>query len=270
MPRIRSVKPELPSDKKMAGLPIEARYTFVLLITQADDEGLIPGEKRQLLGALYPHDEAVTQAQLEAWLEALVGIGAIRFRRTVDGARVVQLTNWHRHQRIQNPSPSKILETLTPEDGDATESFGRDSVLEVGSRNGKKEGEIGGMLLAAHDGFEACWEAYPKRAGSNSKRDAAKAYLARLRAGATPDELLAGVERYAAFVRATGKEGTEYVKQAATFFGPGEHFREPWNPPVGGAGRLGLNGATGSHGGRQARNLAAIKQFLNSGVDDGE
>jgi hypothetical protein len=32
--------------------------------------------------------------------------------------------------------------------------------------------------------------------------------------------MLAGVKRYAAYARATGSVGTQYVKQAATFFGP--------------------------------------------------
>lgn len=232
MARIRSVKPELPSDKKMAGIPIAARYTFVLLITQADDEGFIRGEKRQLLGTLYPHDESVTQAQLEAWLEALIGVGAIQFRHTVDGARVVQLTNWQRHQRIQNPSPSKIRESLTTENGDITESFRSPSALEVGSRK-KEVGEGEGYIGAGADpaDFAACWAAYPKRAGGNSRALALKAWTARRAAGASGADLLAGTQRYAAFVRATGKEGTEYVKQAATFYGPGEHYLEPWDAP---------------------------------------
>jgi hypothetical protein len=38
--------------------------------------------------------------------------------------------------------------------------------------------------------------------------------------------MLAGVNRYAGYVRATGSAGTQYVKQAATFFGPDRHFEE--------------------------------------------
>lgn len=79
--------------------------------------------------------------------------------------------------------------------------------------------------------FEAVWAIYPKRAGGNSKADALKAWRARRAQGVSPEALHAGVERYAAFLRATGKLGTEFVKQAATFFGPGECWREPWAPP---------------------------------------
>jgi uncharacterized protein YdaU (DUF1376 family) len=82
--------------------------------------------------------------------------------------------------------------------------------------------------------FLALWNAYPKRAGGNSKRDAFKAYRARLAAGVAHEELAAGVARYARYCTATGKVGTDYVKQAATFLGPGEHWREAYDVPAAG------------------------------------
>ncbi|HET7552168.1 MAG TPA: hypothetical protein VFK04_12830 [Gemmatimonadaceae bacterium] len=80
--------------------------------------------------------------------------------------------------------------------------------------------------------FEAAWAAYPKRAGSNSRADARKAWTARVRGGAREADMLAGMRRYAAFCEATGKVGTEWVMQAARFFGPGLHFEQPWTPPA--------------------------------------
>jgi hypothetical protein len=82
------------------------------------------------------------------------------------------------------------------------------------------------------DLFEDAWLTYPKRAGGNSKRDALKAWNARLVAGERADDLLAGTKRYAAFCAATSKVGTEYVKLAATFYGPGRHFAEAWELPT--------------------------------------
>ena len=79
--------------------------------------------------------------------------------------------------------------------------------------------------------FEKAWQAYPKRAGGNSKAAAFKAWNARLKDGVKPEVMLAGVKRYAAFARATGSVGTQYVKQAATFFGPDRHFEESWQAP---------------------------------------
>ncbi|HBQ6295410.1 TPA: helix-turn-helix domain-containing protein [Klebsiella pneumoniae] len=79
--------------------------------------------------------------------------------------------------------------------------------------------------------FETAWQAYPKRAGGNSKAAAFKAWNARLKDGVKPEVMLAGVKRYAAYARATGSAGTQYVKQAASFFGPDRHFEESWQAP---------------------------------------
>ncbi len=137
MARIRSIKPELASKKKLAQVSRDARYTLCLLISQADDEGFIPGEHRQLLGSLYPHDTDVTDAMLEVWLTELASTKTIVFRQTEDGARVVQLVNWHKHQRVKNPSPSKISPTLLPLSVHPPENLPPSSPLEVGSRKGE-------------------------------------------------------------------------------------------------------------------------------------
>lgn len=81
--------------------------------------------------------------------------------------------------------------------------------------------------------FENCWAEYPKRSGSNDKKAAYRAYGARLKEGHPPADILAGVKRYAAWCRHTGKVNTETVKQAATFFGPADppHFTEDWRAP---------------------------------------
>ncbi|HCT5924701.1 TPA: DNA-binding protein [Klebsiella pneumoniae] len=77
--------------------------------------------------------------------------------------------------------------------------------------------------------FELAWREYPKRAGVNSKVDAFKAWTARIKSGATAQELTDGVRRYADYVTAAGKLNTEYVKQASTFFGPSKHYEELWS-----------------------------------------
>ncbi|EHK6582547.1 helix-turn-helix domain-containing protein, partial [Escherichia albertii] len=80
--------------------------------------------------------------------------------------------------------------------------------------------------------FEQAWQEYPKRAGGNSKSAAFKAWKARIREGIKPESMLDGVKRYAAWVRATGNTGTQFVKQAATFFGPDRHFDDTWQQPA--------------------------------------
>jgi len=76
--------------------------------------------------------------------------------------------------------------------------------------------------------FEAAWGAYPKRPG-DSKVDAFKAWNARLKAGATAEAMTEGAKRYAAYCVAEQTE-PRFIKQAATFFGPSNHFAADWTP----------------------------------------
>lgn len=76
--------------------------------------------------------------------------------------------------------------------------------------------------------FEAVWQEYPRRPGSPDKLGAHKAWLARRREGVTAEIMLDGTRRYAAFVVANGKSGTEFIKLAKTFFGPSRHFEDDW------------------------------------------
>lgn len=77
-------------------------------------------------------------------------------------------------------------------------------------------------------GFSAAWAIYPKREGSNPKRDAEKFWNARIKEGVTEQELLDGVKRYSAHCFATGITGTSYVMQAKRFFGNNREYENEW------------------------------------------
>ena len=79
--------------------------------------------------------------------------------------------------------------------------------------------------------FEEFRAAYPKRAGSQRWPDAVKSANARIREGYSWQQMLDGAARYRRYVDATGKTGTEYVRQAATFLGKSLGFMEPWEIP---------------------------------------
>lgn len=102
------------------------------------------------------------------------------------------------------------------------------------------------------DDFEQAWAAYPPRAGSN-KVTAFKAWSTRIKSGIEAGEILAGVRRYAAYVKAERTE-ERYVKQPATFFGPDEHFALPWKASRGTTALAEVN--------------AAAKRRLFGGDDD--
>ena len=83
--------------------------------------------------------------------------------------------------------------------------------------------------------FEDVWLLYPKRIGSNPKRKALSAWKRRLWGSVMNedmDSMFGGVKRYSEFCDATGKTGTEYVMQAATFFGPDKHYENDWDIPA--------------------------------------
>ncbi|ELZ5041697.1 helix-turn-helix domain-containing protein [Enterobacter hormaechei] len=150
------------------------------------------------------------------------------------------------------PSDSGRSSGFHPSDSDKNGVFTRQNLTpdpQVNSKhdpqvNSKQESQdigVGGKASSENrsskenysNEFEQAWQAYPKRAGGNSKAAAWKAWKARIKDGVTCEAMLAGVNRYAGYVRATGSLGTQYVKQAATFFGPDRHFEELWQAPAG-------------------------------------
>lgn len=80
--------------------------------------------------------------------------------------------------------------------------------------------------------FDEIKKAYPKRGGGQRWQDAERFYHSRIQEGVTHKEILDGVYRYARFCDQTGKTGSEFVQQAATFFGRNQGYREPWTPPA--------------------------------------
>jgi hypothetical protein len=102
MARIRTIKPELPSDPSLAKCSRDARLTFTYLITQSDDYGFVPAAPRQIVGMLFPHDDDLTPQDVGRWINELVGVGLCAWVWTTDGLPLVQLMGWESHQRIDN------------------------------------------------------------------------------------------------------------------------------------------------------------------------
>ena len=109
----------------------------------------------------------------------------------------------------------------------------------------------------SHDArLEQLKSLYPKRVGSQPWRRAMTAANARMKEGATWEELMDGVRRYAAFCDGMNKTGTQFVMMAATFLGPERHFDpeiNPWQLPPSAAES------------RTERNVAAAQEALAEG-----
>lgn len=124
MARIRSVKPELPQDAKLASVSRVTRYHFLLVLTVCDDEGYFRANPRSLLGQLYVHDVDVTEADVLQMNAALESVGIVTFVVTPDGA-IGWVRNWKKHQKIDRPSKSHLSEAFArysrePREGVAT------------------------------------------------------------------------------------------------------------------------------------------------------
>lgn len=226
MARIRSIKPEFWQDEKLAPLSPIDRLVFLGLISQADDAGRLIDNVKLIDGLLFPQTEDSSRDSIET----LVSLGRITRYPGPSGQRLIQITNWKNHQKVDNPGskilPAPFAEVVatnghTDTEPKSRETLSRKSIPEVGC--GKKENYS--------PEFVETRKAYPKRAGGDSEADAWKQYQARLRSGETSEAIHAGTLRYKAYIVATGKEGTEYVKQMRTFLGPSRHYLESWDIP---------------------------------------
>ncbi|WP_208951695.1 phage replisome organizer [Rahnella sp. ChDrAdgB13] len=123
--------------------------------------------------------------------------------------------------------------------------------------------------------FEAAWQEYPRRPGSPDKHGAHKAWTARKREGVTAEAMLDGARRYAAFIVANGKSGTEFIQLAKTFFGPSRHFEDDWYVNPEGANHAKIANPTKQRGSAvqqilDARNAERQRQGLDPLDSDGQ
>lgn len=107
MARIRSLKPEAPQHRKVGRLSIWARWLWVVMITQADDEGRLPADPGQLRLLAFGYDEDITTAKVSALLDEIAATGLIVIY-PVAGVPYAYFPSWADHQRINRPTPSKL------------------------------------------------------------------------------------------------------------------------------------------------------------------
>ena len=222
MARIRTIKPEFWTDEKLTECSLNARLLFIGTWNFADDQGNLDRSPKQIKARVFPVDSI----DCEPLLLELITQGLL-IEYSVSGKKYLHVQGFTKHQVINRPSKPQC----PPYDA----SLSTHATLTEPSVNTHNGREGRGRNTSTDSGrddypeeFETLWRAYPKRMGDNPKRKAFKAWRARITAGRTADEIQAGVVRYAAFIAATGKAGTEFVKQAATFLGPDEGFAAEW------------------------------------------
>lgn len=104
--RIRSLKPELFRDERVARWPLPQRLLWVGLIAHADDYGRLEGHPSALRALVFPLDD-FTIKKVDAMLQSIAESGRIH-RYQADGLDYIEIVNWHAHQKVNRPSTSRI------------------------------------------------------------------------------------------------------------------------------------------------------------------
>ncbi len=106
MPRIRSIKPELPENEALGRVCRDARLLYVLMTTHADDEGRLRANPRYLAHTLFPYDTDAEEG-IVSWIRQLE-MQRLALTYSYDGQAYVALLSWHTDQRIDKPQASRL------------------------------------------------------------------------------------------------------------------------------------------------------------------
>lgn len=220
MARIRTIKPEFWADEKLSPLSPLTRLTFLGLISMADDAGRLLDNTKQIDAFVFPNTNHSTKDALEE----LARLGRIIRGKTESGQPVIEIAKWQEHQRVTHPS-SYTLPSLVKVSGNSQET-----IVTLPTTNDLLPTTNDPPPPTPEEWFEKIWEARPRRP-NDSRADALKAFLASLKRGADPQAVLDGIVRYAAFCANGGVSDKRYIKQTATFLGPGEWWLAEYAVP---------------------------------------
>jgi len=110
MARSRNIKPGFFLNEELAEIEPLGRLLFAGLWTIADREGRLEDRPRRIKAAVLPYDDCDVDHLLnELYKQKFI------IRYEVDGARYIQITNWHKHQNPHcKEKPSTIPAQDTP------------------------------------------------------------------------------------------------------------------------------------------------------------
>jgi hypothetical protein len=111
MGRIRQVKPEFWTSLAIGELSRDARLLFIGLWNYADDEGRGVDDARLIKGDVFPLDDDMGAAEVEALMCELAAKGRVLRYTSVSphgGRRYISVTNWSEHQYVQRKRPSLL------------------------------------------------------------------------------------------------------------------------------------------------------------------
>ncbi|MDR7295467.1 hypothetical protein J2X16_000788 [Pelomonas aquatica] len=294
MARARNIKPGFFKNADLVELPMEARLLFIGLWTLADRAGRLEDRPKQIKMEIFPADAVNVDAALEGLQQwDFVKRYEVNGRRLLQVVNFSKHQNPHKDEKLSVlPAPDGTFDVTPCKNGASTvqaQCKEDGSIVRTQCKDGAATVAIGlipdplipdaGLLIPESGcpgsplapppvqqanglkrastytpAFERAWSALPRRPG-DSKADAFKAWGARLKEGKSAELMTAGAASYAAYCAAEGTE-PQFLKQGATFFGPGLHFESDWSVREGVIGKRQRLGGVGqlTDAARQAAN----------------
>lgn len=138
------------------------------LISNADDEGRLPGNAMLIKSIIFPYDNYAV-SKIEDWLLSLCKLKII-IRYKIDDQTYIQVVNFLKHQTINRPTPSKIPEFSRCND-DSMNAHGEliDSSLLKENKGIEEEGNRKESRYSIE--FETWYSSWPR---PEAKADSAK------------------------------------------------------------------------------------------------
>lgn len=243
--RARNVKPSLFKNELLAIADPIYTVVFAGLWCLADRRGRLEDRPAKIHFDINPGRAFEGTSVSLNWL---ADNGFIA-RYEVNGTRYVQILNFEKHQSPHHMEQESVIPPMPGANAPCTAGMPEALPPTTVRPQGENPSDSGFLIpdspsLIAHASgsegppvaeqgspvFDQIRAVFPKRSGSHRWQDALNHFRARVREGHSPEIILAGVERYAAFVREQGNEGSSFVQQAATFLGTNRGFLEDWKP----------------------------------------
>lgn len=250
MARARNIKPKFFQNDELGELHPLARLLFIGMWTIADFKGCLEFRPKRIKTQILPYDECDIE-QLTSSLDksGFISIYTVQERRYIKIIKFAQHQTPHKNEREAGSEIPDMEENgnginklkedgINPDKNGTTPAeslFPLPDSLNLNPESGTPPAPAQKVRQQPRDAaddqkFTQAWEAYPKRPGA-SRADAHKAWAARIKEKVDPDAIIAGVRRYADYVKKAGTE-PQFIKQPATFFGPGEHYAADWSLKV--------------------------------------
>lgn len=276
----RIVAESICTSEQIDALTLGAEVFWYRLLVQCDDFGRYDARPAILRSRCFPLRTArVSDRDVAGWLDELVGQDLVRVYEH-DGRPYLVVVKWDGYQRRRasssrwpdppdDPSPhsddgdSRASDGQTPDiGGQVTSDVAevRSSICEVRSTNASSTRASRAEEIDAQ--FVSFWEHYPRH---RDRGAALRAWRARIRQGADPQQLIAAAQHYADHVRIAGR-APDYVKHGATFLGPAE----PWRDYVDGIPDDELRTGTPALSSGQRAALAYLEEVTRDETGSGE